>query len=119
MSGSFEVSAASGEGHEVLATGWVAVTDVDVKITAATGKTRFIGTTAVPRSVRYAGHFGIGAFSDGSDWTDDPVSIVEWRIDREFGDYIVPTENFMTVWAQSVYWRLAPGVTARIRVFWA
>lgn len=114
---SLVVPDATGEGHAILTTSWVAVTDVDVKLLAWGPKTRLIGI-AEPRAVRYAGHFGLGAFSDGPDWTDDPVSLIEWSINRTFGDYINPTVNVVTAYAQAIYWRLAPGVTCQIRTFW-
>lgn len=108
----------TGEGHETIASGWVDVHTVNVRITAAVGKTRLIGTPAVPRSVRYAGHVGLGVFSDTGDVPDDPISLYEWRIDREYADYGWPHMNNVTNYARAVYWRLAPGVTADINVQW-
>jgi hypothetical protein len=92
--------------------------EIEVHITAMSGKTRVIGTTAVPRSVRYAGHVGVGLFSDGYGWSDPPYSIFEAAIKSEEGSLFLPAGNNYIIFANSIYWRLAPGVTATIIGWW-
>lgn len=115
---SLHIASATGEGHAILTTAWVHVTDVDVKILAHGPKVRYIGSVA-PFGVRYAGHFGLGAFDDGPDWTDDAISLVEWAIRNDYADYINPTVNNTLASAQAVYWRLPPGTEIQINVWWS
>lgn len=114
--GSLAISGITGEGHESLGTTAPAVTDIYVQ-TVTIGPRVMQRGSADPVGLVHFGIIALGCFPDDSFGCVPALSYAEYAINATAVD--IPTPSFgQTIVAPSVFWRLNPGCSANITVFW-
>lgn len=111
--GQYGPTTVSGEGSAQIDTGTIhQVTDIEAKLgTVTSTRVRLLGSVS-PKRVQFGGSYGM-SINDG---TDDVVTY-ERHLRWETEDFVLPVAD-NDGYGDSVWWRLPPGLSLSLTVYW-